>query len=410
MKKKTRIAVIVPAAGESRRMGGLNKLFLDVAGQPVLLRTVEVFLALGGDDEYDVPVIVAVNPHDLSRVEDLFAGMPDVTVVLGGANRQQSVANGLALVGDDVDYVIVHDGARPLLKQADLEAFVQRGLEVGALVMAVPVKDTVKKVNENGFVAETPRREELWLAQTPQMFRRSLLSVVHAEACAEGFTGTDEASLLERRGYEVAVFRGSYENIKITTPEDARLVEAQGSIRRFPTVNSGRANKRARRNPLMRIGLGYDMHGLAEGRDLILGGVKIPHSRGLLGHSDADVLTRSVMDALLGALALGDIGQVFPDSDAQYKDVCSLTLLRQVAALVRGQGYAAGNVDAVICAQKPLLAPYIGEMRENLAACLELEVGQVSVKATTTERLGPEGREEGISAQAVVLALRKDDE
>ncbi|MCL1790583.1 MAG: 2-C-methyl-D-erythritol 4-phosphate cytidylyltransferase [Peptococcaceae bacterium] len=395
MKMRTKIAVIVPAAGESRRLGGLNKLFLDLAGRPVLLRTVEVFLALGGETVLTpVPVIVAVNPRDLNRTRELFAGMTNVNVVLGGANRQQSVANALAHVEDNVEYIIVHDGARPLLKLSDLEAFVQKGLEVDGLVMAVPVKDTVKRVDPKGLVVDTPKREDLWQAQTPQMFKRDLFVTAQAEACSEGFVGTDEASLLERLGCEVTVFQGSYENIKITTPEDV----VYALFKEGPDMSEG-----SKGFPKFRVGLGYDMHTLVAGRDLILGGVHVPHAQGLLGHSDADVLTHSIMDAMLGALALGDIGQVFPDKNAAYKGICSLRLLEKVAVMVKSQGYLVSNVDAVICAQKPRLAAYIDDMREKLAAGLGLTVGQVSVKATTTEELGPEGREEGISAQAIVM-------
>ena len=428
-----KIAVIIPAAGRSHRMRGIDKVFLDLAGRPVLMRTVEVFRSVLGEC---VPVIVAIGRRDLLRAQEVLRDVSHVSVVAGGESRQQSVANALTLVDEHVEYVLVHDGARPLLKADDLEAFVRRGLggsqgeSLGesqsnpleilempkmpeAWMMAVPVKDTVKRVDGNGRVLQTLCREELWLAQTPQMFKGALLRAVHAEAKAQGFEGTDEAALVEWQGHDVVVFQGSYDNIKITTPEDveyarsvlaARDLEVRQSEVSGVAAEKGVAVEEAHSlQPRMRCGLGYDMHVLVEGRLLVLGGVTIPCERGLLGHSDADVLIHSLIDALLGALALGDIGKIFPDSDGRYQDISSIILLREVAAMVRDHGYAVSHIDTVICAQKPRLSPYIESMRRNLAVCLGLAADQISVKATTTEGLGPEGRGEGISAQAVVM-------
>ena len=216
--------------------------------------------------------------------------------------------------------------------------------------------------------------------QTPQGFRFGLLKEAFEKAMAEGFYGTDDASLVERLGHAVAIVPGEYTNIKITTPEDLTME--------------------------MRIGTGYDVHKLVEERDLILGGVNIPYEKGLLGHSDADVLTHALMDALLGAAALGDIGKLFPDNDDSFKGISSIELLKRVKSALDDKGYSLGNADVTVICQKPKLAGYIDEMRKNIAQALDTDVDRISIKATTTEKLGFTGRGEGIAAEAVCILNR----
>ena len=261
--------------------------------------------------------------------------------------------------------------------------------ETGAAVVAVPVKDTIKLADAAGGVKQTLDRSSLWQVQTPQTFRRELLLKAHEQAAAAGVVATDDAALVEWAGGSVSLVRGTYYNFKVTTPEDLVLAEAVAAER------SGRR--------MQRVGFGYDVHQFVAGRPLMLGGVEVQHDRGLEGHSDADVLLHAISDALLGAAGLGDIGKHFPDTDPRYKGISSLLLLREVCRKLKEAGYTAQNLDAVIAAQEPKLAPYIARMNETIAAALDIPVTQVNVKATTTEHLGFVGRKEGIAAQAVVM-------
>ncbi len=249
-------------------------------------------------------------------------------------------------------------------------------MRTGGAAPAVPVKDTVKQASGH-LVTDTPDRASLWAVQTPQVFRRQLY--LQALEAVQDDSVTDDCQLLERAGMPVELTAGSYENYKITTPDDLKEEKK------------------------MRIGHGYDVHRLVEGRPLILGGVNIPWEKGLLGHSDADVLAHAVMDALLGAAALGDIGKHFPDTDPAYKGADSLVLAQKVAELLAQEGWRIGNVDATILCQAPKLAPHIAAMRQNLAAALGVDANQVSVKATTEEKLGFTGEGKGIAVHAVAL-------
>lgn len=384
------IGAIIPAAGQGRRMGGQgNKLLLELAGTPILVCTLKVFDACPYIREIVIPAAVEDIPTIQAILHKIKLGKK-VAVTEGGLERQDSVYQAIKALSPEIDKVVVHDGARPLLTVEELNCFLVETQHLDAAIMAVPLKDTVKKVDDQDWVLETPSRAQLRSIQTPQVFQRDLLEKTHKHAAREGFYTTDDAALLEWQGYKVKVLRGSYENIKVTTPED--LLMAETIVRR-------------RRGDNMRIGQGYDVHALVEGRRLIMGGIEIPHDKGLLGHSDADVLVHAIMDALLGACALGDIGKHFPDTDLRYKGISSLKLLGEVANLIKDKGYVIGNLDSCIIAQKPKFAPYIKKMRVNLAEVLDIDLDYISVKATTTEHLGFEGREEGISAQAIVCLL-----
>lgn len=367
--QKTATAVIV-AAGASTRMG-FDKLACRLGGKTVLRRSVQAFDA----HPLITELVVVTGPDDALARAALQGCAKPAALVRGGATRAQSVKNGvLAATGQ---LVAIHDAARPFVSEAVITAALQKAAQTGAAAPAVPVKDTVKVADGQGLVQATPARSTLYAVQTPQCFDRALY--LRAAQAAAGADVTDDCQLIERLGLPVALTQGSYENYKITTPEDLR---------------GGNA---------MRIGHGYDVHKLVEGRPLILGGVQVPYEKGLLGHSDADVLAHAVMDALLGAAALGDIGQHFPDSDPAYRGADSLQLMQRVAGLLAQRGYAVENIDATLLCQAPKLAPHIPAMRQNIAAALGLPVQQVSVKATTEERLGFTGQGLGIAAHAVAL-------
>jgi 2-C-methyl-D-erythritol 4-phosphate cytidylyltransferase/2-C-methyl-D-erythritol 2,4-cyclodiphosphate synthase len=302
----------------------------------------------------------------------------------GGATRQDSVRNGLQALPAAVTRILVHDAARPLVSTSIIDRCLAGIEEHGAVIAAVPVKDTLKEVAEHR-ISRTVDRSSLWQAQTPQGMRRELLEQACKQVEVDGFLGTDEASLLEHAGIPVAVVMGSEENIKITRPDDLRI--AAGLLRQEEDT--------------MRIGQGFDAHRLVAGRKLILGGVDIPYHLGLQGHSDADVLVHALMDAILGALGEGDIGRHFPDTDEQYQGADSLVLLARVMDLVRARQMRIINADITVICQQPKLAPHIPAMQSNLSTVCAAE--QLNIKATTTERMGYTGRGEGISAHAIVL-------
>jgi 2-C-methyl-D-erythritol 4-phosphate cytidylyltransferase / 2-C-methyl-D-erythritol 2,4-cyclodiphosphate synthase len=377
---------IVLAAGTGKRMGTQTpKQFLELAGRPVLAWTLDAF-----EHAASIDTVILVVPRDLIAVcRDRFLSGKVIGVVEGGSERQDSVACGLLAVPESVEVIAIHDGARAFVRPDEIDAVVRMAAVHGAAVLGTPVTDTVKRVQDDR-VLETLDRSVLRSVQTPQAFHAELIRRAHRDAAAGGYRGTDDTSLVERLGEPVIVLPGRTDNVKITTPEDLEL-------------GMNILAKRGRVSPGLRIGQGYDVHQLVAGRPLILGGVTIPHEVGLLGHSDADVLTHVVIDAVLGALGEGDIGQLFPDTDAQYKDISSLLLLKKVAEVVARRGAEVLSVDATVMAQRPKLAPHIPEMREKIAAALGVSRDRVSVKATTTEKLGFVGREEGMAAQAVAL-------
>ena len=322
-----------------------------------------------------------------------------LSVVAGGQTRQESVAIGLfTLGGDPDDLILVHDGARPLVTSEVITRCIDGARRWGNAVAALPVADTLKAVDGAGddapTVTRTIDREGLWAVQTPQTFSVHALYAAHTSARDEGWTGTDEASLVERFGdTPVHLVLGDPQNFKITRPDDLRLASS---------VLRGRGAEAA---PPMRIGFGYDIHRLTEGRPLVLGGVPIPSPRGLDGHSDADVLLHALCDALLGAAGLPDIGHLFPNTDPAYKDADSLSLLREVVRRLSELGYGVGNVDLTLLAEAPKIAPFIPQMRAAIADCLLVRPSQVGIKATTNEGLGALGRGEGMAAHAVALIV-----
>ena len=385
---KTVSAVLV-AAGSSTRMG-FDKLRFDLGGESVLRRSVRAFEECPLVSEI---VLVAGNNADWLRAETADC-TKTVRIVRGGATRAESARNGVLAAKGEL--VAVHDAARPFVSRTVIEAALHEAAEWGAAAPAVPVKDTVKlagagngkETPENCLVEATPDRNCLYAVQTPQCFDRQAYLAALDELPPEQFLRlTDDCSLFEQTGRTVRLTRGDYSNLKITTREDLPRPADKGVKQ-------------------MRVGHGYDVHRLVEGRKLILGGVEIPFEKGLLGHSDADVLVHAVMDAVLGAAALGDIGKHFPDTDPAYTGADSLALARAVAELLKKEGWRVENIDATLLCQRPKLAPHIPAMRENLAAAFGVEAGAVSVKATTEEHLGFTGEGLGIAAHAVALIER----
>ena len=383
--QKTISAVLV-AAGSSTRMG-FDKLSFDLGGETVLHRSIRAF-----DQCPQIGEIVLVAGKNRAFVEQQVVGCTKpVQIVAGGATRAESAKNGVLAAHGEL--VAVHDAARPFVSPAVIAAVLEAAARYGAAAPAVPVKDTIKQavpgdgktVPEACLVHSTPDRSTLYAVQTPQCFDRTQYLAALQELDAEkARLVTDDCSLFELTGRSVQLTQGDYANLKITTREDLPRPVQKEETR-------------------MRIGHGYDVHRLVEGRKLILGGVEIPFEKGLLGHSDADVLAHAVMDAVLGAAALGDIGQHFPDNDPAYAGADSLELARHVARILSEHGYRVENIDATILCQRPKLAPHIPAMRANLAAAFGLPVDAVSVKATTEEHLGFTGEGLGIAAHAVAL-------
>lgn len=323
----------------------------------------------------------------MKRAEDLLKGLP-VEVIEGGKVRQETVRLALEMLDPSIELVAIHDGARPFLSPALLQACLEAGKEYGAVVPALPIYDTIKRGDE--WVEETLPREALFTIQTPQVFKRELIKEAHRRAWEEGFIGTDDASLVERLGIKVRMIRGEKENIKITDPEDLALAEKLIGCK-----------------GAYRSGIGIDFHQLVEGRRLFLGGVEISYERGLLGHSDGDVLLHAIADAILGAAGLGDIGVHFPPGDPKWKDVRSSIILAEAVRMARDSGWEVENVDCTLLAEEPRIGPYREEMEKRIGECLGIERERVNVKATTTEGMGFIGRKEGICAICTVLLARK---
>ena len=370
-----RVTAVLVAAGSSTRMG-FDKLSFDLGGETVLEQSVRAF-----DECPEVDELVLVTGASGENAERAAARCKKPV---------QLVRNGVAAAHGAL--VAVHDAARPFVSGEVIAAVLKAAARCGAAAPAVPVKDTIKQAKGGSgktvpagcMVEDTPDRSTLYAVQTPQCFdRAAYLAALDELDEARARLVTDDCSLFELTGRPVELVQGDYANIKITTREDLPRAE-----------NGGKK---------MRIGHGYDVHRLVEGRKLILGGVEVPYEKGLLGHSDADVLAHAVMDAVLGAAALGDIGQHFPDTAEEYAGADSLVLARRVAEIVAAQGWRIENIDATILCQRPKLAPYIPVTREKLAAAFGLPVEAVSVKATTEEHLGFTGEGLGIAAHAVAL-------
>jgi len=390
------ITAIIVAGGTGERLGRPGgKQLARVAGLPVLAHTIRAF-----EDATRVDaVVVVVHPERLDqyRAEAVLAsGATKVlAVVPGGTSRAASVRAGLAAVPAESTIILVHDGARPLVEPSLIDAAVATLAgddSLDGVIVGHPSYDTLKIVEGERHVRGTADRTTTWAVQTPQVFRAQTLRAAYERASADGWDGTDDASFVERAGGRLAMYEGSRDNIKVTVPEDLPLVDRLLRMRRGEHSVDG-----------IRVGLGHDVHAFTDDRPLVLGGVRIPHERGLAGHSDADVLVHAVMDAILGAMREGDIGKLFPDTDPAYAGISSLELLRSVARLMRDRGYELVDADTVLVLEEPKIAPHREAMRSAMADALGVDVDRVGVKATTTEKLGFTGRGEGVAAEAVVL-------
>jgi 2-C-methyl-D-erythritol 4-phosphate cytidylyltransferase / 2-C-methyl-D-erythritol 2,4-cyclodiphosphate synthase len=371
-----RCAAVIVAAGVSRRMGGgTPKQFLALGARPVLLWSVDAFRRAGVGT-----IVVVAAPAELAKVRQLVPA--DVDVTAGGDTRAASVRAGLAAVGR-AEWVFIHDAARPGVSETVVHELlaVAQSETADAAAPALPSIDALKRRGDDGSLA-TVDRAGLWRVQTPQLFQYDLIKSAHEKTSGDW---VDDLALIEGAGAKIAFTRGRAELMKITEGDDIAVASKLLSA------------------PRMRVGSGFDVHAFAPGDHVMLCGVKVPHTHGLEGHSDADVAWHAITDAILGAAALGDIGDHFPPSDPQWKGAASILFLRHAVQLAADRGLEIANVDVTLICERPKIGPHRLAMREATAEALGLPLDAVSVKATTTERLGFTGRQEGIAAQAVVL-------
>ena len=389
-------SAIIAAGGRGERLGGdIPKQLQDLNGRTLLERSVEPFDRCALVHELVVVLPMAL----LSHPPAWLSGLATATrVVGGGPRRQDSVAAGLQAVSPAAEIIVVHDAARPFCTTRLVERTIEAAAESGGAIAAVSAHDTLKRGRRqdgHDVVVETTSRAGLFLAQTPQAFWRSVLE--HAVANDQsGQDGTDEASLVERAGHPVRLVPGDPRNMKITTEADLVFARQLAAL-------EGDAV------PSTRIGLGYDLHRLVDGRRLVLGGVEIPGDKGLDGHSDADVVCHAVTDAVVGAANLGDIGRLFPDDDPRWKGASSTDLLQQAMTIVSDHGFVVVNVDVVVITDWPKIRDYSVEMRRCLAAALGIAVDRVGIKGKTSEGVGALGRGEAIAVHAIALVTRQTE-
>jgi 2-C-methyl-D-erythritol 4-phosphate cytidylyltransferase/2-C-methyl-D-erythritol 2,4-cyclodiphosphate synthase len=383
MAKSERTAAILVAAGRGLRAGsGGPKQYRTIGGQSVIFRAMQPFCT-----HPQVSVVQPVlHPDDAAMFNTACAGLRHQPSANGGATRQASVHAGLeALVGEKPDIVLIHDAARPFVSDGLILRAIEAASRNGAAIPTIPVADTVKLIDADGNVADTPERARLRIAQTPQAFRYDVILEAHRRAAREGRSDfTDDAALAEWAGLTVATFEGDALNMKLTTPEDfvreeARLASLLGDIR---------------------TGTGYDVHAFGEGDHLMICGVRVPHTKGFLAHSDGDVGLHALVDAILGALADGDIGSHFPPSDAKWKGASSDQFLKYAVDRVIARGGRIANLEVTLICERPKIGPLRDTMRARIAEISGVDMSRVAVKATTSERLGFTGREEGIAATA----------
>lgn len=388
------VTAIIAAGGRGARLGADRpKQFLDLDGATILDRSMRAFVEHAAIDE----VVLALPAEHVAEARVRYASGAGkrVTCVPGGSRRQDSVAAAFAAADPSADIVVIHDAARPFVSDALIARTVEAARRHGAAIAALPARDTVKQAagrsgDPTRAIAATLPREDIYLAQTPQAFRRDVLA--RALDLGREIEATDEAMLAERSGAEVHLVEGDPANVKITTMDDLeRARQAPGRPAVLP----------------FRIGTGYDLHRLVPGRRLVLGGVTIPFEKGLDGHSDADIVCHAVTDAVLGAAGAGDIGRLFPDTDPEWKDADSVRLLKGAVARIRARGYLVGNVDVTVIAQQPRLLPFLDAIRANLAEALDVEPALVSVKGKTNEQMDSMGRGESMACHAVALVVKQ---
>ncbi len=420
------VTAIIAAGGRGQRFGSARpKQLLEIGGRPILQRSVDAF-----ESHPEVAAVIVALPRALADDPPPYLRQRGdaVRIVVGGDRRQDSVANAFRAIDPRTEIVVIHDAARPFADADLITRTIAAAAEAGAALAAVAARDTVKRATPpngvsdasradvvsgsgqmdvvSGFsrtgtpagsrtVAETLARDTIYLAQTPQAFRRDVLRRALEAAAQNRVDATDEATLVEMLGLPVQLVDGDASNIKITTPDDLVLGEAIAARRDGPPRGLPARTGRA--------GIGYDLHRLVAGRPLILGGVSIPSPFGALGHSDADVVCHAVTDAILGAAALGDIGRHFPDTDPRWKDADSIELLRQVVGLVAAQGLMVGNVDVTVVLERPKIAEHVEAMRASVAEAIGIDAARVSIKGKTNEGVDAVGRGEAVAAHAIAL-------
>ncbi len=377
------VSAIIVAAGNSTRMKS-DKMLLPLLGMSVIARTVNVFSSCGFFDE----IILVSSKKNMDILnEEMKLHNLSVKIVQGGKTRGESSFSGILCA--ESEFVMIHDGARALVTEDIIKATLDACIFYDASAPVVTPKDTIKKLTPDGMISSTVERALCGAIQTPQAFNKGLIKKAYE---TYGFGETDDCAVAEKAGVPIKTVSGSYENIKLTTPEDILTARE---------ILLNREEKR--RQCSMRIGTGFDTHRLTTGRDLIIGGTQIHYEKGLSGHSDADVLIHAVIDAIFGAAALGDIGTHFPDTDEKFRGISSMILLEKAAQKVRQAGFEIGNIDTTIIAQAPKMAPYIESMRNNLATAMDIDLSSVSVKAKSNEQMGFTGRGEGIEVRAIAL-------
>tara|TARA_B100000029_G_scaffold358084_2_gene350862 strand:+ start:2271 stop:3473 length:1203 start_codon:yes stop_codon:yes gene_type:complete len=392
-----RVSAVIAAGGQGTRVGGdVPKQLQDLGGKTLLTMAVKPFEECRRVDE-----IVIVIPEAFNEIESTMGIQCDTPLrfVSGGSRRQDSVALGVDNVRKDTDVVLVHDAARPFCTVSLIEHVIDATIEAGAVVPAIRVIDTVKEVavddtDGSRFIEATLPRDRIYLAQTPQGFALNVLRDA-VELGRNGATATDEAGLVEKSGHAVRLIEGDMENLKVTTSDDLKRARARISNHVFDD------------GPRTRIGFGYDSHRMAHGRRLVLGGVDIPYRCGLDGHSDADAVCHAITDAVLGAVAAGDIGQHFPDTDPQWKDVSSIDLLSKAVAIVSDLGFFVGNIDVVVIAEQPRIGPHVQQMKKRLSRSLGVSSSLISIKGKTAEGMDSVGRGEAIAVHAVATVIQR---
>ncbi len=394
----SRLGVVVVAAGRSSRMGGIDKQVATLGGETVISHSLRVFDSCG--DVGSIVLVMSAENLDEGKAAVEVGGFSKVVgVVAGGERRQDSVKIGLDLLGEQPggspEFVAVHDGARPFIEAEMIARGLLTAQKIGAGIAAVPVKDTIKTAPHR-VVTGTPDRSGMWAVQTPQIFRFDVLKTAH-EMTSEDVT--DDASMVESVGGLVAIFDGSNDNIKITTPEDMQLA-ALIFERRSGSSSGGGVPETG-----SRFGIGFDGHGLIAGGPLRIGGIDIEFDQHLDGHSDGDVLFHSIASAILGAAGLGDLGGRFPSSDERYAGFDSAQFIAESARLAAEAGWLVDHVDATVIAQRPRLAAEVPKMAALIGAISGLEDSSINVKITSTDHVGALGAGEGIAAQAVATLI-----
>jgi 2-C-methyl-D-erythritol 2,4-cyclodiphosphate synthase/2-C-methyl-D-erythritol 4-phosphate cytidylyltransferase len=383
--KKYIFAAIIVAAGESSRMKTkIRKPFLELASKPIICYSLEIFNKIN-----DIKEIIVVAQKDdeekILKIVDLYKIHKFKKVAIGSKTRQGSVFSGVLSCSNNITHFVIHDSARPLISKKVVVKILNASKKHNAVAVCNALNDTIKKVNNEGYVEKTINRKDIFKIQTPQAFEKSLYLKGMNTAIKNKKDYTDDCQLIENINEKVFLLKENEINFKITKPEDLEF--AQKILNKKKT----------------KVGYGYDLHPLIEGKKLIIGGVCIPHNKGLSGHSDADVLTHAIIDALLGAFGAGDIGNMFPDTEKKYKNINSIKLLKKVYEKVKKSNYELVNIDCCIVAQKPKLSPYVEEMKENISNACGFCKDLINIKASTDEGLGISGEEKAIYAHVVCL-------